>query len=174
MAKRRFSRQELYVLRNHIPIDRLIKDLGIPCKMGEGCFRFCCPICRGVDTGVKSATNLARCFHCAKNYNTIDLVMLVKRLDFTNSVKFLKSIYEQKKNPTPGLLLPNKRVNCHPEAVGDILKTMKSGANPAINVPSPKISSNKLTVEMLNERVQQLERQVQFLSQKIEAIHQNQ
>jgi hypothetical protein len=168
MAKKRYSRQELYVLRNHIPIDRLIKDLGIPFKTNESCFRFCCPYCRGYDTAVKSATNLARCFHCEKNYNTIDLVMLVKKSDFTNSVNFLKTVYKQTKNPSPALILPNKRGASQPKAIGDILKTIK----PASKLPI-KNSNTLLTVEMLNDRVQRLERQVTCLSQKIEEINKN-
>ena len=172
MAKKRYSRQELYVLRNHIPVNGLIKDLGIPFKTSEGGLRFCCPLCRGFDTGVKSATNLARCFYCEKNYNTIDLVMLVKGLDFTGSVKFLKSVYETN-NPMPSsVLLPNKRAGSQPESISDILKTIIPESSPTTKAPTES-SSSQLTIEILNDRVFQLECQVSCLTQKIKAIEQN-
>lgn len=41
-----FSSQELYELRNSIPLDVLIKkELAIPYKISEGYFRFLCPLC---------------------------------------------------------------------------------------------------------------------------------
>lgn len=94
--KKRFSSQELFELRNAIPIDRLIKDqLQIPSKVSEGVFRFLCPVCREFNTAVKPATNLARCFCCLKNFNTIDLVMEVRKTEFTESVLFLKTVLAQ-------------------------------------------------------------------------------
>ena len=70
--KKRFSSQELYELRNHIPVDALIRELGIPSKIRDGYFRFLCPLCNEFQTAVKPETNLARCFRCEKNFNTID------------------------------------------------------------------------------------------------------
>jgi len=172
MAKKRYSRQELYILRNHIPVNSLIENLDIGSKMSEGCFRFCCPVCRGFDTSVKSATNLARCFACEKNYNTIDLVMLVKGLDFHRSVKFLKSIYEQKKDPATTFSSLKKAGTSQPDSIGNILKTMEPALKGCTEV-SPKSPKNKLTVEMLNDRVRQLEHQVRHLTQKIAAIELN-
>jgi hypothetical protein len=88
--KRRFSAQQLYQLRNSIPIDVLIeKKLLIPCKQSEGFFRFLCPLCGEFQTATMKKTNLARCFRCEKNFNTIDLVMLCTNTDFVESVKFL-------------------------------------------------------------------------------------
>jgi hypothetical protein len=90
--KRRFSAQHLYELRNLIPIDSLIeKYLMIPCKISEGFFRFLCPLCGEFQTAVNPGTNLARCFWCEKNFNTIDLVMLEKNKNFVQSVKFLEA-----------------------------------------------------------------------------------
>ncbi len=92
MTKQRFSNQQLYILRNHIPVDVLIeKVLNLPAKITEGYFRFLCPLCNEFNTAVNTATNLARCFSCNKNYNTIDLVMLIRQTDFVQSVKFLKN-----------------------------------------------------------------------------------
>ena len=91
--KRRFTGNELFRLRNSIPIDRLIEDnLKIASKIGEGWFRFLCPICGEFDTATNPRTNLARCFRCEKNFNTIDLVMTVEGLDFIDTVEYLKTL----------------------------------------------------------------------------------
>jgi len=83
----------LFELRNAIPVDMLIKDgLEIPSKISDGVFRFLCPICNEFQTSVNPATNLDRCFRCEKNFNTIDLVMSVRRNGFKESVLFLKQM----------------------------------------------------------------------------------
>jgi hypothetical protein len=171
MAKAQYTSNELFVLRNHIPVDSLIEKLGIPSKMSEGCFRFCCPVCREFDTGVNPRTNLARCFRCEKNYNTIDLVMLVKRSDFIHSVKFLKTIYEKKIIPVTTPLSIKKAATGQPVSIGNILKAME----PALKGPTitPKTEKSKLTVEMLHVRVSQLEQQVNHLTQKIKVLEGN-
>ncbi len=63
---------KLYTLRNSIPVDKVIEKLGIPFKIAEGYTRFRCPVCKEFNTAVNPKTNLARCFLCKKNYNTID------------------------------------------------------------------------------------------------------
>ncbi len=91
--KRRFTGNELFKLRNSIPIDRLIEDnLKIASKISEGWFRFLCPICGEFDTAVNPRTNLARCFRCEKNFNTIDMVMTVEGLDFVDTVEYLQTL----------------------------------------------------------------------------------
>jgi hypothetical protein len=91
--KRHFSSQELFVLRNHIPIDTLIeKYLMLPSKFSEGYFRFLCPLCNEFQTATKAKTNLTRCFRCECNFNTIDMVIICKRLRFVEGVKYLKTI----------------------------------------------------------------------------------
>ena len=91
--KRHFSSQELFMLRNHIPIDTLIeKHLKLPSKFSEGFFRFLCPLCNEFQTATNPKTNLARCFRCERNFNTIDMVMICKRLQFVECVKYLQSI----------------------------------------------------------------------------------
>ncbi len=91
--KNRFSSRELFKLRNDIPVDMLIRDhLQIPSKIRDGVFRFLCPLCNEFQTAVNPATNLARCFRCEKNSNTIDLVMEVKGYGFRDSVFFLKEL----------------------------------------------------------------------------------
>lgn len=173
MTKMHYTRQELFVLRNHIPVDSLIGKLGIPSKMSEGYFRFSCPVCRGFDTGVNPRTNLARCFACEKNYNTIDLVMLVKRSDFIHGVKYLKTICESQNAPDPSSPSIKKPGTAQPVSIGDILKSMKPELNGRTEEDPPKTAKVKLTVEMLNDRVRQLEHQITHLTQKIKAIEQN-
>ncbi len=96
MTKQCFSSSQLHTLRNDINVQVLIQQtLRIPSRMSEGCFRFLCPLCNGYDTAVNPKTNLARCFRCEKNFNTIDLVMVVRQADFVHSVKFLQSIHQK-------------------------------------------------------------------------------
>ena len=96
MTKRRFTNHELYILRNDIPIDALIeKALCIPSRVAHGYFRFLCPLCKQFNTAVKSETNLARCFHCEENFNTIELVMTIRKLDFVESVRFLRDYHKR-------------------------------------------------------------------------------
>lgn len=91
--KRRFTGHELFKLRNLIPIDTLIgEQLNIPSKISEGYFRFLCPICNEFQTATNPKTNLARCFLCEKNFNPIDLVMIVKDIGFVESVRYLKNL----------------------------------------------------------------------------------
>lgn len=89
----RFSSRELFELRNNIPVDSLIRNhLQVPSKIRDGFFRFLCPLCNEFQTAVNPSTNLARCFRCEKNFNTIDLVMKIKGYGFRDSVLFLKQI----------------------------------------------------------------------------------
>jgi hypothetical protein len=97
---RRFSAQELRKLRNLIPIDFLIENiLIIPSKFTEGYFRFLCPLCSEFNTATSHKTNLARCFRCQEQFNTIELVMACKQSTFVESVKFLQK-YQDRFPPT--------------------------------------------------------------------------
>ena len=90
---KRYTKQTLRRLRNDIPINILIADvLELPHKTAEGYFRFLCPRCGGFDTATNPKTNLARCFNCNTNFNTIDLAMLVNRQNFRKAVQFLQGI----------------------------------------------------------------------------------
>jgi predicted RNA-binding Zn-ribbon protein involved in translation (DUF1610 family) len=91
--KRRLTGNELFRLRNLIPIDMLIKEqLNMESKMSEGYLRFLCPLCGEFQTATNAKTNLARCFRCEKNFNPIDLVMVVKAVGFIESVHYLKKL----------------------------------------------------------------------------------
>ena len=89
----KFTKQELYELRNFVPIDDLIRKLQIPCKLIEGYFRFLCPLCNEFRTATKPDTNLARCFLCARNFNTIDMTLICRRVSFVEGVGFLQAFY---------------------------------------------------------------------------------
>jgi hypothetical protein len=98
--RRRFSADYLRMLRNDIPIHRLIADvLEIPCKVREGYFRFLCPLCSDFNSATNPKTNLARCFRCQRNFNPIDIVMLDKRLNFVEAVEFLSGIVTTDRQP---------------------------------------------------------------------------
>jgi hypothetical protein len=95
MTKSHFTSHELHILRNDIPIDALIETaLCIPSRIAEGYFRFLCPLCKEFSTAVNARTNLARCFRCEENFNTIDLVMTIMKLDFVESVRFLQDYHK--------------------------------------------------------------------------------
>jgi len=93
-----FSKQQLHALRNSIPINDVIQFLlALPAKESEGYLRFLCPLCSEFQTATNPKTNLARCFRCKKNFNTIDLVMQVEGLTFKPAVKMLFSYAAQLK-----------------------------------------------------------------------------
>jgi len=94
--KRQFSSQLLFQLRNDIPVDHLIqKGLRIPTKHLQGRFRFQCPACQQFDTATNPKTNLARCFSCQRNFNNIDLVILVRSVSFVDAVKRLTAYHNR-------------------------------------------------------------------------------
>jgi len=92
----RYSKKLLHELRNDIDVAHLIRDvLVLPAKLQDGVFRFRCPTCDSFDCNTNPRTNLARCFHCRKNFNPIDLVIIVQRCSFTDAVQFLLQLPRQ-------------------------------------------------------------------------------
>jgi hypothetical protein len=90
---RRFSAAQLRSLRNDVNITRLItRVLQLPWKESEGYFRFLCPLCSDFHSATNPKTNLARCFRCERNFNPIDLVMIVHGSTFVDAVDFLLKI----------------------------------------------------------------------------------
>jgi len=171
MAESHYSREELFILRNHIPVDSLIKKLEIPSKMIEGHFRFCCPVCNEFNASVNPKTNLARCFDCRKNYNTIDLVMLVKGSNFIQSVKFLQRFHDRKEESVPPNPLPAESTfSSLPVSIGEIFKDM--GIAGGLASKNQKANDNQ-PFNQLNERIKQLEQKVVYLTQKIKVIEAN-
>lgn len=191
MTESHFSRHELFILRNHIPVDILIKDgLKVSSRIMEGYFRFCCPVCREFNTGVNLRTNLARCFRCEKNYNTIDLVMLVRRSNFIHSIKFLKKFhdrlaYDHKYTPQANLDIPvntenniqiksassEKTTDTSLVFIGRILKTMKVAGKDLTGSGQkvPKCNADQ-SDHPFYKRILQLKQKVEYLIRKIETM----
>jgi hypothetical protein len=89
----RYPKETLRTLRNDIPVNTLVAEiLRLPSKTAEGHFRFLCPQCGGFHTATNPKTNLARCFDCKRNYNTIDIAMAVNHQNFREAVQFLQGI----------------------------------------------------------------------------------
>jgi len=96
----RVSASQLYRLRNHVPIATVIGDyLKIPTKHREGFLRFLCPDCGEFNTAINPTTNLARCFTCARNFNTIDMVIKVQNLPFMTAVHVLSTMLHHDEQP---------------------------------------------------------------------------
>jgi len=98
---RRFTDEELFRIRNFIPVRQVIEELlAIPGKDVEGVFRFVCPCCYESNTAINPSTNLTRCFLCKKNFNTIEIVMADRKLPFVKAVTYLIAHYRTKLQPT--------------------------------------------------------------------------
>lgn len=96
--QKRFSKETLVAIRNDIPIELVISKLKLPIKEADGILRFLCPVCREFQTGTNPKTNLSRCFRCARNFNTIELVMQERKLSFTQSVDKLQILLKLMSN----------------------------------------------------------------------------
>ena len=163
--------------------------------MSEGCFRFLCPLCNGYDTAVNPKTNLARCFRCEKNFNTIDLVMLVRQADFVHSVKFLQSIHQQDdqhhnchepamlsgnnhqakdqmKLKTPAAK-PEKRPHAIGEILDDFLAHPHGGISKNRSVASKSYTPTVVGQITVEDRIVKLEQKLKFLDRQIKKIPRN-
>ncbi len=200
MTKRCFSSSQLYTLRNDINVQVLIEQtLRIPSRITEGCFRFLCPLCNGYDTAVNPKTNLARCFGCEKNFNTIDLVMVVRQADFVHSVKFLQSIHQKddqgqnhhdRKAISASNLKGQGRINPktpaaksekRPLPIGEILDRVLPAIHHGISEnckaalkSNKQMAARKITVEdrivKLEQKLKLLERQIKKITQILDAM----
>ena len=120
-----FTKQQLFVVRNEIDIDWLITDKLNLERQFNGMWRFCCPLCQDFNTATQRKTNLSRCFSCQKNFNTIDLVIYSKKINFIPSVNFLLSLLKKPKHNRLGPQIKNnisiknrgddKKINQHIE-----------------------------------------------------------
>ena len=89
---KRFSDSELRYVRNEIPIKYVLEQLcGICGKQVEGVYRFVCPCCHEMQTGIHPKENLVRCFRCRRNFNPLELVMQARSCSFVVAVKYLLS-----------------------------------------------------------------------------------
>jgi len=94
-----FTKQQLVQVRNNVDIDWLIHEKLHLERQFKGLWRFQCPLCQQFNTATQKKNNLARCFSCQKNLNTIDLVIYSKKLNFVPSVEFLLALLEKKTKP---------------------------------------------------------------------------
>ncbi len=174
--KQRFSKQELFAIRNNIPINTLIANI-LPSKYNEGFFRFICPICSQFQTSTDQKTNLSRCFNCKINFNTIEIVKYTKGLSFVESVYFLKKHFKnllQKetrqsldkfKQDAHQLKDSNKKIN----SIGSILQSITPElTNPKIS--SIKTHSLKCNQDEIIQRISNLEQQVRYLTTELKKI----
>ncbi len=111
----RFTSQQLFALRNDIPIRSLIQQvLTLSLRQLDGILRFQCPRCARFHTAIHPKVNLARCFDCRENYNTIELVMAVRNISFLEAAAFLQKHLEKtsierrpmRENQTSTVLVP--------------------------------------------------------------------
>ena len=93
-----FTKQQLFQVRNEIDIDWLINEKLNLERQFNGAWRFRCPLCQQFNTATQKKTNLGRCFSCQQNFNTIDLVIYCKKINFTPSVNFLLSLLNKPKH----------------------------------------------------------------------------
>lgn len=82
--------EKLRRIRNDLAIDDVLRGLGVPTKLREGYLRFLCPLCGEFNTATNPRTNLARCFRCKRNFNTVDLTMIVAQASFLEAVHQLE------------------------------------------------------------------------------------
>ncbi|MBY0514370.1 MAG: hypothetical protein K2P78_10715, partial [Gemmataceae bacterium] len=61
---------------------------GPPSKVRDGRFVFLCPSCGEMLVAVNPRNNLAHCFGCGQNFNTIDLLLALD-YDFRSAVALL-------------------------------------------------------------------------------------
>ena len=94
-----FTRQQLYKMRNNIPLTNVLALLQWPHKTRDGRVCFVCPLCGESLTAINPRTNLGRCFQCETNFNPIDLVMLIEDVDFVTAVQTLEPHLPPTKSP---------------------------------------------------------------------------
>ena len=186
MTKCRFTNHQLYTLRNDIAIDALIeKALCIPSRVAEGYFRFLCPSCKEFNTAVNPKTNLARCFHCEENFNTIDLVMTIRKLDFVESVRFLKEYHKKsvsvsqrddyREATTDSNTHRDSQMKCadrsgHPNKNMVHIRHILGRMVPSKHERIPPGCNRPAQQNMPNDRISRLEQKVDRLSHQIENI----
>ena len=162
---RRFTSDELYAIRNHIPIDVLIeKLLAVPVKHTQNRLHFSCPLCAGFQTSILQEKNLSRCFDCSRNFNTIEIMMYHMHIGFVESVKRLKQ-YQSDLTKQTGFIEKRKKLD-YPLSIGEIIGDIP---------PPPRHDSscNKTPVEnkhAITKRIDNLEKKFDTLSSQVEKL----
>ena len=157
---RRFSPRELSLLRNNIPINRVIETmLSVATGNKNGAPSFNCPACHSANTSINARHNLARCFHCRQNFNPIEFVMQQRQTSFVDSVKWLK---RHGRIPVVEGASTVKQSNTPPASIGQILSGMlpslqeKASAAPANASLTKRVSDIELRLEKLDLLVKEL------------------
>jgi len=91
-----FTKRQLFQVRNDIDIDWLINEKLPLQRQFNRIWRFQCPVCQQFNTATQKKNNLARCFSCQQNFNTIDLVIYSKKVNFLPAVQFLLVLLQKK------------------------------------------------------------------------------
>lgn len=102
----RFTKEFLFKVRNRINLELVVSEvLKIESYTENGIFRFRCTDCKQYSAAVNLKNNLARCFSCCKNFNSIDLVIKEKNITFKNAVnlivEFQKNMHNNNNTPVP-------------------------------------------------------------------------
>jgi hypothetical protein len=153
---RRFSPEELFYLRNRVPVTHVLKTLlKAPLENRGKRACFICPLCRGFNTSINSPHNLLRCFDCRRNLNPIELVMQFRAMDFVAGVKWLKE--------NDGTVKPwkSRTTSSQPVHIGQILAGL---------LTPPPVSST--TDIMVIKRLEQLEQKVERLFVLVQKLNQ--
>jgi hypothetical protein len=175
---KRFSKHKLFKLRNSIDINMLIAEiLKMPSKITQGRLRFLCPVCSQFNTATKRQTNLARCFSCARNFNTIEMVMETKHLNFIDSACFLQGLLPENQskqiNKNKPSLIPQPQcspffqIRKEPVAMETLVKNIGIGKAEKLNRTSGtdlvKINHPDPAIGQLNDRINQISKQMDQL-----------
>lgn len=99
------TRDLLRSLRNDLPMAAVFQHLGglAPySKWDEDRFRFVCQACGELQAIVNPRNNLAHCFACGKNTNTIDL-LLASGYEFKTAVELLRKWLSLQKREQSGM-----------------------------------------------------------------------
>ena len=110
-----FTQQQLFQVRNEIDIDWLFDEKLQLERQFNSIWRFQCPVCQQFNTATQKKNNLARCFSCQQNFNTIDLVIYSKKVNFVPGIQFLLALLEKKSTS-------NSRIH-HRSAEKKVIKT---------------------------------------------------
>lgn len=89
---RSIAAEHLRTLRNAVAISKLVLELSIPTRKHGVRTQFRCPLCQGFATAMNPRTNLARCFRCRRNFNTIELVIAERRVSFLDAVSTIERL----------------------------------------------------------------------------------
>ncbi len=161
--KPRFTQKQLWTVRNQIPIEQLIEtQLHIPVRRDYKRLRFCCPVCHQYDTSVLYPKNLARCFGCQKNFNTIELTMQWAKYGFVQSVLWLQSLNTAPTDTRKDQSTPKRHSFTH---ISEIIPKIMPTKNPTALNPQPPAHHPTIV-----QRVDQMEKKIDTLDQKLDQL----